>query len=103
MNPLELGQVVRSSAGRDRDQFLIVVGIVDEKHVLVSDGVIRKISNPKKKKVLHLKKTNRVAQEIKARLNEGKKVTNADIRKALQNLNIGDDTSSSPQDIPIGD
>lgn len=103
MNPLETGQVVRSSAGRDRDQFLIVVGIVDEKHVLVSDGVIRKIANPKKKKVLHLKKTNRVAHEIKARLNEGKKVTNADIRRALQNLNIGDDRQPSPQDIPIGD
>ena len=46
-----IGQYVQSTQGRDAGRNFIVVGIVDNKHVLVADGELRKIDKPKKKKV----------------------------------------------------
>ena len=46
--PIRLGSVVRSRAGRDRDRFFVVVGIVDEHYVLIADGDLRKVSGVKR-------------------------------------------------------
>ncbi len=100
MNPLKPGQIVRSKAGRDRGRYLVVLEVIDDQYVLVSDGKLRMANHPKKKKVLHLAKTNRISKEIEARLNEGRKVTNVDVRRVLDTLNIGD---SDKTDIPTGD
>ena len=48
MNGISIGQIVHSRAGRDKDKFFIVVSLVDEEYVLVADGDLRKINNPKK-------------------------------------------------------
>jgi large subunit ribosomal protein L14e len=80
---IEIGQIVRSKAGRDKGRLMIVVGILDGDHVALCDGDLRKISAPKKKKKKHLAKTNKVMYHIKDRLLSGQKVQNAEIRKAL--------------------
>ena len=80
---IEIGQIVRSKAGRDKGRFMIVVGILDGDHVALCDGDLRKIASPKKKKIKHLAKTNKVLYHIKDRLLSGQKVQNAEIRKAL--------------------
>ena len=49
-----LGELVCSKAGRDAGRKFVVVGIVDNRHVLISDGSLRKIEKPKKKKIKHI-------------------------------------------------
>lgn len=78
---------MRSTAGRDRGLFMIVVGIVDETAVLLSDGDVRKVSQPKKKKNKHLAKTRQIIPELQEKLVHGDKIQNAEIRKVLKPFN----------------
>ncbi len=94
MDDLKVGQVVRSLAGRDKGQFMIVCELLDQNYVTVCDGVLRKISNPKKKKIKHLAKTNHIVTIIKEKLDNGEKVNNAEIRKCLESFNRFDDGNS---------
>ncbi|PNT91221.1 KOW domain-containing RNA-binding protein [Clostridium thermosuccinogenes] len=81
-----LGQVVFSKAGRDAGKRFVIVGIVDSMYVLISDGNLRRIEKPKKKKKKHLELSETVIESIGNRLLTGQKVSNADIRKALAEL-----------------
>lgn len=79
-----LGRVVRSTAGRDESKAFILMKVLDEQYVEISDGDLRKEEKPKKKKMKHLTLTNVVAEEIRDLLINNKKVSNATIRKFLQ-------------------
>ena len=84
MNDLKIGQVVRSMAGRDKGQFMVVIEMVDVNYTIVSNGKLRKVNNPKKKKNKHLAKTNHIVKEIQEKILNGNKITNAEIRKILE-------------------
>ena len=88
MDSIALGQIVHSRAGRDKDKYFIVVGIVDNDYVLLADGDLRKINSPKKKKVKHLVFHDMLAEGIKAMLEENKRITDADLRKSLQSIGL---------------
>mgnify|MGYP001015480273 FL=1 len=60
--------------------------IIDEKYVYISDGDIRKVEKPKRKKVKHLKKMNHVAENIKSKLEACEKLSNSEIRKLLKSI-----------------
>lgn len=77
-----IGRYVWSNAGRDKDRLFIIVGIVDDCHVLVADGDLRRIDNPKKKKLKHLRITNKVAEEI-SQAASIKKITDKDLLNAV--------------------
>ena len=79
-----LGRVVLSKAGRDKDKFFIVLGILDDEYIYISDGFLRGVDKPKKKKMKHLVFTNVVSEEIRSLLMSGEKVSNAVIRNFLQ-------------------
>lgn len=83
-----LGQIVSSKSGRDKDRYFIIVGVLDENYVLIADGDLRKISSPKKKKIKHLNLLSSVADDLVSKLNEGKPITNADLRKSLQSMGL---------------
>lgn len=83
---LSAGDIVYSKAGRDKDKIFIVLEVLDESYVSVTDGDLRKVQKPKKKKIKHLKKTNIKAVYIEKKLLEGSKVTNSDIRRILEEL-----------------
>lgn len=53
------GMIVRSRAGRDKGNFLVVLS-VDEDFVYVADGKERKLVSPKKKRLKHVAFTNTV-------------------------------------------
>lgn len=53
------GRIVRSCAGRDKGNFLVVLSS-DGSFVYVADGKERKIASPKKKSLKHVKPTNTV-------------------------------------------
>ncbi len=47
------GCVALSRAGRDKGRFLLVLDVADG-YALVADGDLRKLGNPKRKKLMHL-------------------------------------------------
>lgn len=79
-----LGRVVRSTAGRDSSKFFIIMKIIDENYVEISDGDLRTEEKPKKKKIKHLYLTDIVIEEVKKLVIQHEKVDNATIRKFLQ-------------------
>ena len=78
-----LGELVYSKAGRDSGRKLVVIGIVNESYVLVSDGDLSRVEKPKKKKIKHLELTGTVIGSLGEKLKNNQKVTNSEIRKAL--------------------
>lgn len=85
-NDLLLGQVIRSTAGRDKGRFLLVVKKIDSQYVKISDGDTRKIENAKKKKIKHLAKTHHIIFPINKKLENGQKINNTEIQKSLNKL-----------------
>ena len=75
--PLYLGEVVRSRAGRDRGRVFVIVKLLDEDYALLVDGRLRTLERPKKKKRRHLLKASETRMELKDNL------LNADFRKFL--------------------
>ncbi|WP_352419142.1 KOW domain-containing RNA-binding protein [Proteiniborus sp.] len=80
---IHLGQVVRSKAGRDKGKVFVVLDIVDDEYVLISDGDYRRIDSPKKKKIKHLIVYKTIIEDLNDKLRDQQKINNAYIRKAL--------------------
>ena len=59
-----VGQFVLSIAGRDKGRMYVVIRVLDDNYVLVTDGKTRKIDKPKKKKIKHIKLLDGKAAEI---------------------------------------
>lgn len=53
---IRCGSVVISSAGHDKDRFMVVMG-ADGGFVFVADGKERKLDSPKKKNIKHIRRT----------------------------------------------
>ena len=79
---IKVGSVVRSKAGRDKGDFFIVLAMEDN-YVYMANGELRKVDQPKKKKLKHLQGTEQVSEFIINKLSQGNKVTNSEVRKAL--------------------
>ena len=79
---IKVGSVVRSKAGRDKGDFFIVLAMEDN-YVYMANGNLRKVDQPKKKKLKHLQGTEQVSEFIINKLSQGSKVTNSEVRKAL--------------------
>lgn len=71
----ERGTVVRSTAGHDKGDFLLVLE-ADGKTALVCDGRQRKLEKPKRKNLKHIETASYI-------LNEEDFVSNGRLRKAL--------------------
>lgn len=84
---LTLGQIVYSKAGRDKGKKFIVIDIIDELYVMISDGDLRRIENAKRKKLKHLKITEEIVFPIREKLEKRVRVLNSEIRRALVGQN----------------
>lgn len=81
-----LGKVVYSKNGRDKGKMFVVVGIVNERFVLLADGDLRKIEKPKIKNIKHVQLTRMRAEDVFTCLNRGERPDNHIIRKNLRKL-----------------
>ena len=70
------GMLVYSRAGRDKGKLFIVLDIKND-FVYLSDGKIRRVESPKKKKIKHINMTNTVLDL------DFDKASDSDLRKAL--------------------
>ncbi len=80
---LVIGQVVKSKAGRDKGKIFLITEIVDDKHILIADGDLRKLSSPKLKKIKHIAVYNSVVEDFVQMLSSNKKIDDASVRKLL--------------------
>lgn len=86
-NDITVGQVVKSRAGRDKGRIFLVLDIIDEQNVSIIDGDLRRLDNPKQKKLKHLIVYNTVLSELKEKLDSKTEINNSYIRKLLEPLN----------------
>ena len=84
MKKLEVGCVIYSKAGRDAERRYLVVKVLESGFVMLVDGEIRKLVNPKKKNVRHCRFKGEVLDVLKEKLNNGKEVFDSEIRSALR-------------------
>ena len=78
---IKVGQVVKSKAGRDAGRIFLVFKVIDDEYLYLVDGSLRKLDNPKKKKVKHLMIYNDIVDLNVEHLNDSY------LRKALQPYN----------------
>ncbi|MCT4634337.1 MAG: KOW domain-containing RNA-binding protein [Firmicutes bacterium] len=84
----ELGQYVFSKAGRDSGRPFIVIKVVDENFLMIVDGDLRKVDNPKLKKVKHLRMIDDVSLIVKDKIIKGEKISNALVRREIDKLGL---------------
>ena len=81
-----VGMIVLSLSGRDAKRLFVIISALDEEtqgaYVMIADGRLRRIENPKKKKIKHLKVLGSVSPET-ARLIRSGELTNSGIRNAI--------------------
>ena len=79
-----VGDVVVSTAGRDRGETLLVIKVQD-KYALTVDGRTRKVLSPKRKNIKHLKKVSTAKLSLIAeRILNGKAVGNERVYRAVK-------------------
>ncbi len=83
---IRVGSRVRSIAGRDKGLDFLVMK-ADTQYAYVADGDLRRVENPKKKKLKHLQASRAVSESIAEKLENTGEVTNAEVRKALAEFN----------------
>ena len=78
------GEFVYASAGRDEGKCFIVLSTEDN-YLYLCDGKSRKVSNPKKKKIKHVRLTGDKDDFIVNKLETVGKLTNKEVRYSLNN------------------
>lgn len=86
-NNLSVGQVVRSTSGKEQGKLFFITKIIDHKYVFIADGKKRKLVKPKLKKVKHLKIYNVINNEVKNKILSEHNVADVFLRVELIKLN----------------
>lgn len=78
----ELGQIVLSTQGHDKNEAYVVVGF-EKDRVLVCDGTYKCLIKPKRKNPTHLKPTTEVDKILNNKLKDGLKINDQMIYHTL--------------------
>ena len=79
-----IGRFAWSKAGRDEGRLFIITAIVDDNHVLLADGSLRRVDSPKKKKLRHLQILEDGAGSVAEQLRTRRKPLDAELRDAIR-------------------
>lgn len=82
-----VGGICKSTQGRDKDRYYLIIGINGDGTILVSDGNFKKLVSPKKKNLKHVYLLPETAPSIALKLAEGKKVYDTEVYSALKIYN----------------
>ena len=74
--------IVISLAGRDEGKLFYVID-TEENFVLIADGKGRKLENPKRKKLKHVRRVTRTETRVATKILNGDKVLNSELRRDL--------------------
>lgn len=81
---LRHGQLVVSTAGRDKNVFYLIWNTIGEKYIEVVDGEKHPIAKPKKKNLKHIMITMLVAREIEELVLSGQSIKDFQIAAAIR-------------------
>ena len=83
------GYFARSKAGHDKGKtYIIIEGTREtgkEDIVMVSDGELKPIEKPKRKRTKHLQIILKTDEMIRTKLTDGQEIRNEDIKRAIEN------------------
>ena len=79
-----IGRMVYAKAGRDKGKYFLIICILDDKYVYISDGESRTVEKPKKKKIVHINMENSVDHELEELVLNGNAISNIMIKRFLQ-------------------
>lgn len=79
--------MVKSKAGRDKGEVFLIINIINKENVLIVDGKLRKLANPKLKKIKHLMIYNTVLSDLQKSVDNQLEINDAYIRKLLEPYN----------------
>lgn len=74
--------IVVSLAGRDEGRLFFVLA-TDGVYAMIADGKVRKLENPKRKKLKHLRLAARTDSKVATKLRQGDIVLNSELRRDL--------------------
>ena len=74
--------IIESLAGRDKGKFFYVIDTEDN-YVLIADGKGRKLENPKRKKLKHVRRVSRTETRVAMKILNGDNVLNSELRRDL--------------------
>lgn len=78
--------MVISKSGRDQGKAFVVVKVINDRYVSISDGDLRKIENSKKKNIQHLIFTHLRADDVLDCLHKGEIPANHVIKKNIKRI-----------------
>ena len=82
-----IGGICQSTQGRDKDSYYIVKFINDDGTVGVVDGNFKKLAEPKKKNLKHIRLLPDKAEAIAAKFADGRQVFDSEVYSALKTYN----------------
>ena len=77
-----IADVVASTAGRDQGKLFYVIG-TDRVYLMLVNGKDRTLDKPKRKKRKHVQKVLRPETRVAAKIQNGDKVLNSELRRDL--------------------
>lgn len=80
-----IGCFATSIAGHDHNNIYVIID-ADDEYVYLVDGKIRKVNNPKKKKLKHVQLIKRTDDTIAGMINNNVALSNEDIKYAIKNI-----------------
>lgn len=83
-----IGQLVRSKSGRDKGRWFLVYEVLNDSYLLLVDGEHRNISNPKKKNIIHVQKTNKISHIFAEKVQNRETLQDVDVKKYLSELGV---------------
>jgi large subunit ribosomal protein L14e len=90
----ELGRVVQMLKGRQHGEYAVVVGHENGRYVLLADGDSRSIDRPKRKNLMHVRRTEVLAHVVVEAIQAEGKITNARLRYAMRLFHEGQESNS---------
>ena len=82
------GYFAKSKAGHDKGKTYIIIEETftsgQEEFVMVSDGDLKPVEKPKKKKKIHLQVVLRRDEILEERMKNGQEIRNEDIKRAIK-------------------
>ena len=82
---IRISDLVQTTAGRDSGTLFYCVGC-DDRYVLLANGKDRTLDQPKRKSRRHVQKVLRSETRVAAKLRNGDKVLNSELRRDLAYL-----------------
>ena len=80
---IEKGMLARSKAGHDKDTYYVVWD-ADDGYVWLTDGRLKLIEKPKKKRKKHIQIVHAIPETLQEKLLLQKEIRNEDIKRAIK-------------------